>query len=431
MTILPSELWVLIFYWATYNPLRLSKVLDTPLPFETFDEEEVENQCRKALTVKRILSLVCSDWRFLSIQFMFEDIQVRYGSAALANILESGYKSINSRDALGSYVHRAVFYMERNETNIDSSKNDESFGRCARSILANCPNVRLLARRRESFAQSHALNSSLRRDENSTEYEPVNISTITRLDWVSERDDVEPGAPVATFIQGLTSLKFLSIGGTASFWTTKGNKRTANADLYPNVQMLCIRADLRINDSIVNSEAVLHLPALDHLVLQRPLYGEECAIFSNLEKIHTLELGRHVAFSLTCTLEQWLDKCHNLDAVYYHVFFARPIPCNDADHASTYPEVKVVGLHAAPNRNLQKWETWWMIAQHFAGLCSLGSRFPGLEKIELYGNEWDKLVHDTRFARIQRLVRSRHITLVLSWPGATTVLSKTNKDDPE
>lgn len=57
---LPHELWVVIFYFATYNTIRDMNYLVTLPPLAILYEKEDDELNDAALKIKHSLSLVCS-----------------------------------------------------------------------------------------------------------------------------------------------------------------------------------------------------------------------------------------------------------------------------------------------------------------------------------------------------------------------------------
>lgn len=86
MSVLPPELWLEIFSWATmpegttpyecnYKPFRESPARD---------ERGVDLEV-KALTSK--LSLVCRDWHAMTTELLYKDVLINRGQNALKSVL--------------------------------------------------------------------------------------------------------------------------------------------------------------------------------------------------------------------------------------------------------------------------------------------------------------------------------------------------------
>lgn len=145
---LPHELWVVIFYFATYNTIRDMNYLVTPPPLAILYEKEDDELNDAALKIKHSLSLVCSLWRKLVTPFMFEDIKIRHGAEELAFALEHGNKT-SLNHGLGHLVKRVQLSLipEPGNKGIGTAWSNAVGGHTCR-ILQTCNNVVHLERRR-------------------------------------------------------------------------------------------------------------------------------------------------------------------------------------------------------------------------------------------------------------------------------------------
>ena len=73
LEILPPELWLEVFEWATYNPflnVHQSHSPFQPVPFR-------DNIRDSNLDVKLTISLVCRQWRLWMMRLLYSDIKIK------------------------------------------------------------------------------------------------------------------------------------------------------------------------------------------------------------------------------------------------------------------------------------------------------------------------------------------------------------------
>ena len=77
--ILPPELWLEVFEWATHNPLLNVSLSHSPFQPAPFREkiQQVDN-----LDVRLTISLVCRQWRLWVARSLFSDINIKDRSSA-------------------------------------------------------------------------------------------------------------------------------------------------------------------------------------------------------------------------------------------------------------------------------------------------------------------------------------------------------------
>ena len=82
--LLPPEIWLEIFDWATYNPNIAS---DEYTPFQLVP---IGREADTNLRVRATLCLVCRDWRTWATQSLYRDIQIKYDANGLHKTLSRG-----------------------------------------------------------------------------------------------------------------------------------------------------------------------------------------------------------------------------------------------------------------------------------------------------------------------------------------------------
>ena len=82
---LPVELLLEIFQWATDS--RYSSPVSS-LHYTPFQALEAEGEIA-SLKIKRNLSLVCRQWRQLTVQLLFQDLWITRGAVGLRGALQT------------------------------------------------------------------------------------------------------------------------------------------------------------------------------------------------------------------------------------------------------------------------------------------------------------------------------------------------------
>jgi hypothetical protein len=86
--LLPPEIWLEVFRWAT-TPER-SRNVPTPtyIPFQL--PSSLHTSDRTAVAVRWALPLVCRQWKHLSVEFLYKDLTLLRGTHALKNVFDRG-----------------------------------------------------------------------------------------------------------------------------------------------------------------------------------------------------------------------------------------------------------------------------------------------------------------------------------------------------
>src|SRR6266446_6405057 len=79
MHILPPELWLQVFEWATYNPLLNVTQIHSPFQPAPFHDNTPDPN----LNVRLTISLVCRQWRLWVMRSLFSDIKIKDLSSAI------------------------------------------------------------------------------------------------------------------------------------------------------------------------------------------------------------------------------------------------------------------------------------------------------------------------------------------------------------
>lgn len=402
---LPAELLFDIFLMATENPLRdLDRFVDMP-PFESVDFLAFEKECSTALKTKHSLALTCFAFKNLSIDLMYEDIRVRYGSSALADILEGTGASFPG-SGLGNKVKRAVLFAGELE---DESPTFERVSRDTRRILKCCPNIRAILRPKSTFPKERL--TEVQESTNSHD-ESLLFPSLQRVDWTScPSDDPPMIAQIPHSVWSSESLISLSVG--VKEWSRfTSMQETETTRIFSNIRTLRVRS---LDAFGVPGQRLfsLELPCLRRLVLDQP--DSMYALFSVVKyskQIRTLELGLHPGFLEHDYIAILLIYCQDTEDLFFPVFTTRPTRNNDHGMPHVY-SIKRVTLHAAVNDESDCDESWkyQQLTEQFETLCGNDTRFVRLEQIILHGSEWKSLVCDPRLRPSLRLASSKGVNV--------------------
>lgn len=312
--------------------------------------------------------MTSSTFRHFSRGYLYEDICIRHGSSSLAHILE------NDRE-LEKYVKRLVICV--------GASNEDVL-----RIFQCCPNVK-------------------------------------RVDWFDCPADAQ--STVSPPFWTLPSLKILSIGSDQwRLWYEPQGRQNDHSSTQINIQILRICAfDTTFNPG--NQRFTVGLPHLEAIVFEKPestyaLFG----IARFAEQIKSLELGLHPGFAHSDYLSILMRYFQNATDLYYPIFTTKPTRGNKLEEKALNYNVTRVGLSAVkPLEHITSSESaqpaneregriwgWETIGAHFDSLCGERSRFLLLEKVVLYGREWEEYVEDTRFLPFIELLTSHNVSLM-------------------
>ncbi|KAG8219610.1 hypothetical protein J3R82DRAFT_564 [Butyriboletus roseoflavus] len=366
---LPPELWIIVFYWATYpsggypapyyEPFRASS--------EMFDE---------SLKTKRALVQVCRHWRALATVFLYEDVRIRHDSGNLKTILADRHRIDDEPfqgHSLGRFVHRLELPYAQTATERPGDTHDIV------EILGSCPSLKTLAR--PSFEDpSYSVRYEF-------PAEIVSLSSLTRLEWWHYNNAARSGGinALTDVLRNTPSLQFLALGG--EFWMN-------SMPLDPKIRLpaLTTLRLKRVNALFVWQIRRWELPSLVHVVADFP------ADHGGLEELWlrfggqlcTVEFGRNIAFHMTDQISPFLRGCTEAKVFNYFInFTAPPAEALLVEQSS----LQCVGIHAFPCAILD--DNWRHLNRHFDFLSS--HFLPALKRIVLYGN-WQQIITDPRIS---------------------------------
>lgn len=388
VSVLPPELWLQIFYWATDNFFRGNiniRLFEEPSILSVHDRMLRQ----RSLDVKRAIALVCSQWHTLVAELLYEFIPVRCGSDLLTEVLELSKSTSAPNPGVGKYV-QSVFLP------VLSDRRDDAAVRRAPCLIFCCPNIQTLA----------CVYGGSREENNFPFLKLLDASSLRRFDWENITFYADPKAtvPLPSCLWQACNLQVLTIRGHVPHLPD-----APPLDL-PALHTLRLSTELGsgkgcFKDLLLHS----HLPSLRRLILERlPAPSTQQALWAVYgAALRTLELGQDLKFGYEDHGSSILHSCAHLQALNFYVFNVHPIL--DCRHTT----ITEVGLHAARNamnfeqRYGANWR-WTRLGQHFAWLRD---RCPALECVKLYGN-WSEIMADSRFEPLRRSLQTRGITLV-------------------
>jgi hypothetical protein len=170
-----------------------------------------------------------------------------------------------------------------------------------------------------------------------------------------------------------------------------------------------------VNAIAIRQLSIWTLPMLQRVIFDDPpTIPEALDILWNTfgEQIRCVELGRDVHFRLEDNVSRVLAACPSLRELNYRIMYtAVPSPSTDFAHVS----LRCIGLHAASNCDLgvsNTGDVWDHLNSHFAAFRS--GAFPALQKLVLYGEEWNMLHNDRRFSAIEASAKAVGQTILIA-----------------
>lgn len=393
-THLPPELWIDIFRFATYSP-KLYSAQHSPFDLSSLDDQTH----RDTLALKYAIALVCRLWRALSIQMLYEDVQIGEGAGSLQHTLESDSSPDDEcTSRVGGWVRRACLSYTQSATPTSKSMS------CI-DILRHCPHLEVLVRPPLGWDKSF----SLRYDFPASP--PPSLLSVKRLDW-SHNDSASRSGGINSLDEVLLSLpqlEYLSLVGDMHYTSLKQRRF-----MVPSLRVLALR---RVNPIFVRQVCYWSLPSLSHVVVDAPPPVDALeSIWSTFgSTIQEVEFGKHMRYMTQDYLSRCLDLCPELRTLDYHVFFTSP---PHISNAHVYSSLERVGLNARHNLSLYTDEDpqgLKHVSNHIASFTS--EAFPELKEFVLYGVEWEKIraCNPPEFRALEESVMSQGRVLRFVW----------------
>ncbi|KAG9314157.1 hypothetical protein JVU11DRAFT_4943 [Chiua virens] len=363
---LPSELWIIVFRWATFPSDGY------PLPYyEPF--RSLPESLNEPLKTKLVLVKVCRLWRALATVFLYEDMRVGKSLGNLKTVLSDADSVAFQAHSLGGCVHRLELPYVYTSTRKPGDTRDVI------EILSSCTSLKTLVRPySEGFPDSVLFEFPA---------EIVSLPSLTRLEWWHYNNAARSGGinSLMDVLRNAPSLQFLTLGG--EFWM--GSMQLDSPLRLPALTTLRLR---RVNALFIWQIKRWDLPALVHLVVDFPAdHGGLEELWHRFgSQLCTVEFGRNVAFHMTDQISLFLRGCPGVKVFNYFISFAAP-PSELVEQSS----LQCVGIHAFPCALLSDSENWMHFIDHFNFLSS--HLLPALKRIVLFGN-WQPTIQALRLA---------------------------------
>ncbi|KAI0929187.1 hypothetical protein AcV5_006519 [Taiwanofungus camphoratus] len=379
---LPIELWLQIFRWATISPLTHRLRATTYSPFDTAPIAARDEATR----TKTTLVLVCKQWRRLTMELLYEDVQMGCPEQ-LQSVLEG--KSLDGGDEPRS-VSECSRWVRRACLPYSSSATTTARPLKAVRLLEQCPYL-------ETLVRMDAAPGDMLSFEFAADCPP--LVSLKRLDWWHHGEAARTGGinSLSDVLRAAPNLQYLSLGG----FVTKNFLAPGPPVPLPSLTTLRI---LRMNVLFVLQMCRWSMPVLTHLIIDtvEDIYMLESFWEKFGAQIRTVELGHSLKYYIRDSLSMILPGCPNLEELNYYVHFtAVPYPFHEA-----HPLLTTVGLHAHATSFIPVGSTeyWRRIEDHFAVLSR--PLFPALKKIVLYG-DWDAVMTDVHFPSLVQTLLAR------------------------
>ncbi|KAF9270735.1 hypothetical protein L218DRAFT_915048 [Marasmius fiardii PR-910] len=370
--LLPPELWLKVFYWATQHPTR-NAFSTTYKPFS--NSQSVEEEL--ILRLKHSLALVCRDWHVLSKEFLYRDVRIGPAQNALKKALcmsEDGHDC----DGYAKFVRRVVLPYQSTTTPTYSSNPLASV-----EILKHCSKVEVLVRPRFFVSPEWQLLVDVSRFE--FEAESLPMPSLKRLEWTYNVEAERTGGinSLAAVLRDSPNIEYLHLGG----FGPRTQIPTTPIIHLPKLNTISV---VTLTAHIVYQLSYRwSLPSLSHLIIGALSLPNLSALWEKYgEQLETVEFGKHLSFLQRDLVGPCVQFCPNLKELNYYVFFALPPRFSEENNS-----IESVGLHAHRNEmlNSDSDATWGLLDGHFHAL--LGGSFPMLRNIHLYG-DWSPFLAD-------------------------------------
>ena len=413
-TSLPEELLLYIFDLATYGPARDVESLIELKPFEKEYSADADDLCDAPLKTKRSLALACKLFRRLALKFLYEDIRIRHGSEGLAKAIEMGQE-------IGTFVKRASVSLEGFKA---AGHWVASYPSATRRILQCCPNIVILTRPQTlpvDTVDLHGDNYNLPITD--INLDDLSFQHLRRVDWFNSPIDTLPSTlPTPKFVWKSSSLQTLTIGPDHIPLQLDVSPLV---DL-PNLQTIRLRSTHTpgdVEEGVIDTDSVL-LPNLRKLVFSLPdgiytLFFEQFlrACGPCVEEIEIAPDKRFLKYDFISVL---LLNCSNATVLSFPVFTTKPTRKNTRrQHVEVAYLITQLALSSAGFRNDFDFEDeddadsqWGLLARHVLALFGSSSRFSKLEKVILYGEEWEPLLSDPRAKGAIKLIKSKGVEII-------------------
>ncbi|KAJ7157138.1 hypothetical protein C8R46DRAFT_420809 [Mycena filopes] len=378
---LPAELWLEIF---AYLDDRSYSVSYAPFEFIPGIPAEDVNNAYAAVV------LVCRNWHDWAISSLYRILKIPDSDSAWV-------AWVQNHPEYGQWVQRIVL---RYTAAISRAQTAEFTG-----ILRLCPNVIALIRPHSQRARAL--------------FEPAvpcpPLLSLKRLEWwnYSANSPMDGINSLLSAVAAAPNLEYLFIG------LQSPHTMNFSPVPLPKIELPRLRT-LRLGVANVHLRTIAEwtLPALDTLIMETPLVtvGLTALWASHGPQLRVVELGEHDGFLGDQYLTSCLRGCPALRELNYHLFSTALPPMHVA--TDTYPSVTTVGLHVAPAANLKLAEEQAHLKRHCA---ALGSIFPSLERLRIYGG-LESLLGDKRFpSMLQRLIDRGCVVEVADEYGVVSV----------
>lgn len=353
--LLPVELWLAIFCWATISS-------STPHLFATayhpFQPDTLDGVDREVIAVKRTLVRVCKQWRRVATDLLLEDVVIHQDINQLARALKAG----GGEDSRFRRVRRVCLpYFSC------ISYKPELAG--ITSILSLCRELEVLVRPPPSWTKE------LRFEFPADDCPP--LPSLKRLDWWHHNDATGSGGinSLIDVARAAPNLQYLSLGGELCL---SALQRAAVS--LPCLSTLRIR---RMNVLLLLQVQKWRMPSLQHVIIDtnnHQILEDFWATFGRQMKI--VELGQTMESHASNIIHDVLTQCPNLEGLNYHVQFAA-VPYPLQQHHS---KLSLVRLNAARNPFFANESNglWEHLESHFSALCS--PDFPALKRVAFQGD---------------------------------------------
>ena len=421
---LPDELLEYIFDLATYGPSRDVEALTGLRTFEGDYSTDIDSACDATLKTKYALSLTCSLFRNLCSRFLFEDVRVGHGSEGLADALERNPQLglLVKRISISSFGFKAAGHW------------CASYPPGTRRILQRCPNVVILTRPFDFPVESMDLQDDYPLSlplSTEVELDDLEFPHLRRVDWFNSPFDSLPTTlPTPKFIWKTESLEVLTVGPDHS---PVQNNEALIVDL-PNLHTVRVRSIH--TPGVIGEEGVepaqIRLPALRRIVFSLPdgIYPLFFQQFLRAcgPQIEELELAPNPRFLKHDFISVLMINCSNATTLNFPVFTTKPTRKNlNRQVVQIIYMVTHIGLSAAGFRKEDSEESgyfggaassdeeddqWGRLAAHFLALFGERTRFSKVEKLTLYGREWEAIIPDPKFRGMLNLVKSKNVEIV-------------------
>lgn len=337
--LLPPEVWIIVFRWATYP--------SDGYPAPHYEPFRVSSEALdKSLRTKHSLVQVCRRWRAIATVFLYEDIRVRYDSENLRAILAD--RRVGNEDSLGKFVHRLELPYIHTVTERPGDTEEVV------EILRSCPYLKTLVR------------PSYRADPYFIRYEfpaaIVSLASLTRLEWWHYNNAARSGGinSLMDVLENAPSLQFLTLGG--EFWPISSRSTPLR---LPALTTLRLK---RVNPFFISQIVRWELPSLVHVVVEFPTdHGGLEELWLRLgSQLCTVEFSQHLAFHMTDQISPFLRSCAGAKVFNYFINFTAPPTAPVLVEQSS---LECIGIHSRPcDPSFMHMHDNWMHLKHLLQL---------------------------------------------------------------